>query len=280
MLNMDIFKKLSNIKKRYYSQGCQDAQVEFIIENIKIKNNFCIEFGYEGNSYIHKNNFPNTGDLILNKKWEHLLLDGKWFNKKMNLYQHYITPKNICDIFKKYKVPIEIGYLSIDLDTIDFWVLDSILKEYKPSFYTVEYNPNFPIDSAIVWPNDSKEIWERDSVMNSSLKAYYLQGKKYGYSLVYAEKAESVIINGKKKWKYHHDAFFINDTLLDGVIVPKLEDFKFTQTMLKKRCETGRENIYLDYEEFLKTGDVDKAKEKALPICKKWLCSSWGQMSG
>ena len=36
--------------------------------------------------------------------------------------------------------------------------------------------------------------------MNSSLKAYYLQGKKYGYSLVYAEKAESIIDKGVKKW--------------------------------------------------------------------------------
>jgi hypothetical protein len=277
---MDIFKELSNIKTRYYSQGCQDAQVEFITQNIKIKNKFCIEFGYEGTSYIHKKNFPNTGDLIVNKKWNHLLLDGNWSNPEMKLYKHFLTPDNICDIFKKYKVPNEIGYLSVDLDSCDFWILDNILKKYSPSFYTVEYNPNFPIDCAIVWPNNSKEMWERDSVMNSSLKAYYLQGKKYGYSLVYAEKAESIIDNGVKKWKYHHDAFFIKDSLLDNIIVPKLEDFKFTHTMLKTRCKSGRENIYLDYEELLKTGNVDKAKAKALPICKKWLCSTWGTMAG
>ena len=44
--------------------------------------------------------------------------------------------------------------------------------------------------------------------------------------------------------------------------------------MLRKRCKTGRENINLDldYEEPLKTGDVNKGN--ALPICKKWLCSN------
>ena len=40
-------------------------------------------------------------------------------------------------IFRDYKVPKELDYLSVDIDGNDFWVTKEILKEYKPAVISV-----------------------------------------------------------------------------------------------------------------------------------------------
>ena len=54
---------------------------------------------------------------------------------------------------------------------------DALLKNYSPSFFSVELNPNFPIDAAMAFPNDKDEFWHNDRVMGSSLKALSMMPK-------------------------------------------------------------------------------------------------------
>ena len=123
--------KIYQFEKKIYSQGKQDGIIEYILKNIEIKNKFCIEFGYNSNS-LTEGSGPNTTNLIINHGWDKLLLDGDFSNEEINLHSHFLTEDNICEIFEKYNVPLEPGYISIDVDSTDLWLMNSILQKYKP----------------------------------------------------------------------------------------------------------------------------------------------------
>ncbi len=248
--------KIQEHEARHSSQGMQDGVIDFISQQIDISNNYCIEFGYDATNW--DDCLPNTKYLVHERKWDYLLMDGNCHNPDINLYQHFITSENICELFEKYDVPKEPGYISIDLDSTDIWVTDALLKNYSPSFFSVELNPNFPIDAAMAFPNDKDEFWHNDRVMGSSLKALSMMAQNHGYSLVYA---------GCYSTAKHHDAFFVRDDLIEMSHVPSLESFANTHVPLHAVCVNRRENIYLNYAVWLETKDVQKSRD-AVP--KEW----------
>jgi hypothetical protein len=255
--------KIYNYEKKIYSQGYQDGIIEYILQNIEIKNKYCIEFGYNSNN-LNEGSGPNTTNLLLNHNWEGLLLDGNNNNEKINLHKHFLTEDNICDIFEKYNVPLEPGYISIDVDSTDLWLTNSILQKYKPLFYSVEFNPNFPIEYAITFPKNNDKGWTGDKIFGASLKALNIVAINNQYTLVYA---------GCLKTSFHHDAFFVrNDLIKNCQGRPILEDFRFIYCPIHSPCNTDRYKIMIDYEEFLLTNDIIKSQKKAENICKKYLC--------
>ena len=256
--------EIAKHEKRVNSQGMQDGVIEFLCDRLDLDSEYCVEFGYDAET-LSSGCGPNTTALIQREGWRHLLLDGGHENKEINLHKHLITSDNICELFEQYDVPKKPGYVSIDLDSTDLWVTDALLQKYSPSFYSVEFNPNFPIDHAITFPNDPGEFWQEDRVFGASLKALNMVGNAHGYSLVYA---------GSYSGSGHHDAFFVRDDLLGGCDVPVLEDFRFTHEPIHPLCETGRESLMLDYEAWLQTGDARKSRAAALPVCREFLGKS------
>ena len=266
MSQQNWISRISEHESRHSSQGMQDGVIDFICEHIEITNKYCIEFGYDSTSW--DDCLPNTKYLVHERKWNHLLMDGNCHNPDINLYQHFITSENVCELFQQYNVPKEPGYISIDLDSTDIWVTDALLKNYRPSFFSVEFNPNFPIDAAMAFPNDADEFWHMDRVMGSSLKALNMMAQNHEYSLVYA---------GCYSTAKHHDAFFIRDDLIEQSHIPSLETFSNTHVPLHAVCVNGRENIYLDYGVWLETKDLQKSRNAVPKEWKKYISGSFFQ---
>ena len=129
------------------SQGGQDARLHQIFAAIGVLNRSYVEFGYQGRST--SNTFALWKD-----GWNGLLLDGnpRWVSKtddsKSNLHRAKITSRSIVRLFRRHGVPLEVDYVSIDIDSYDLWVLRALLgSEYRPRVLTVEYNSNFPWDA-------------------------------------------------------------------------------------------------------------------------------------
>ena len=168
------------------------------------------------------------------------------------------------EIFKKYNVPKEPDYISIDVDSSDLWLFKSILKEYDPLVVSVEFNLNIPINYSITFPDDTEESWQGDRIFGASLKALNKVANSYNYTLVYA--GEYLVSN-------HHDAFFIRNDQLTGLSSLPLDNFAHTHLTkpIHPACVSDRYKIMLDYEEYELTGDVEKSRAKAEPICKQYL---------
>lgn len=125
-----------------YSQQGQDGVLAEIFRRLGVTNRFYVEFGFDADDFGGGSG-PNTRNLW-EQGWRGLLLDGSHANASINLHRHYIQPDNIAALFKKYEVPKEADYVSIDLDSCDIWVLLELAKEYRPRVVSVEYNSNFP----------------------------------------------------------------------------------------------------------------------------------------
>jgi hypothetical protein len=133
--------------------------------------------------------------------------------------------------------------------------MDAMLEKYKPLVFSVEYNGNFPLSRAITFPNDTTEHWQGDRAYGASLKALNISAEKHGYKLVMVE--------------ISLDLFFIRSDILNGVELHPLEYWADCVGKTQHRSCKGRESIMLDYEVYLATGDVEKAKEAAKDICSE-----------
>ena len=78
-----------------------------------------------------------------------LLMDGDNENPEINLKKVMFWPDNIVSLFKKYKVKKKFDLLSVDMDSYDFFMLETILEAgYSPRVIVVEYNANFETSEA------------------------------------------------------------------------------------------------------------------------------------
>lgn len=250
-----------------YSQSYQDELLEIVFSNIKPKNPtpFCVEFGFNSKS-LKVGTGANVARLVVENKWDCLLLDGENENSEINLHKHFLTSSNISKIFEQHGVPEEPEYISIDVDSTDLWLFDALASDYRAMLFTVEYNCNYPLSAAITFPDDSNEMWQEDRGYGASLKALNLVAEKHGYSLLW-------VVPGL-------DAFFIRNDLIDDgtdqICFPLKKWAPHTQIACHKPLkDSSRAKIFIDYETYLNTnGDIEKSKLQAYPICKKYLTNS------
>ena len=165
-----------------YSQDNQDGIIQYIFKNIETTNKFCIEFGFD-TTELTDGSGSNTARLIMEDQWSSLLLDNEHENPSINLHKEFLTETSVCSVFKKYNVPQQFDYLSIDVDSIDLWLMKSILKGgYKPRLISVEYNSNFPIDMSVTVKPDN--IWGGDAIYGASLLALNRVAEEFNYRLI------------------------------------------------------------------------------------------------
>jgi len=195
----------------YSSQHGQDGIIKFIFDSIGRTNKFFVEFGFNVTAYEPECG-ANTGALKMCEGWSGVLFDIENQNPDINLYREQITSENVVEIFKKYNVPTEVDYVSIDVDSIDLWIFKSIISsEYKPRVISVEFNGHFGIDEKVTLKNDPTIRWQNnDWVYGASIAALYEVGKQYGYVLVACETTL--------------DTFFVRQDLVDEV--PELKEFE------------------------------------------------------
>jgi hypothetical protein len=238
------------MKEKKYSQSNQDIIIKNVFDKIGTTNKFCVEFGFNSES-LTVGTGSNTARLILDEGWDSVLFDGEFENKEINLHKEFLTPENICKIFHKHNVPTKLDYLSIDVDSMDLWLFDAVLKEYSPRLVSVEYNANFSIDEAITFPNDPNEHWQEDKGYGASLKALNLAANEHNYHLIEVDRT---------------DAFFICSELKSYFDIPTLNNFKdkCLRNIHLPLNNPNRYKLFLDYEVYLKTnGDIDASRKAA-----------------
>ena len=55
-----------------------------------------------------------------------------------------LSEENIVEHFVAAGTPRDVDYVSIDVDSIDVWLLRALLLgDYRPRILSVEFNPNF-----------------------------------------------------------------------------------------------------------------------------------------
>jgi hypothetical protein len=58
--------------------------------------------------------------------------------------QALVTPANVVGLLRENAVPEDFGVLSLDIDSYDYWVLDAVLKSFRPRVVVTEINEKIP----------------------------------------------------------------------------------------------------------------------------------------
>jgi len=90
------------------------------------------------------------------EKAKQLKVDCEVFNRK-------VYPDTVVATLKEACIPIDFDVLSLDIDSYDFWVLLSILKEFRPWIIVTEVNENIPPPISFTLKSDPKLTWNPGS---------------------------------------------------------------------------------------------------------------------
>jgi len=166
----------------YYSDDGEDGILEYLFNHINDKNKFAVDIGS-----AHGYGGSNIRYLADKYDWKTTEFDGsnKWSNIHPRVKNLRITPKNICSELLKCETPYQIDLLSLDIDSMDWYVLKSVLEGgFESSVIILEYNPIFNFDDDVVRTYSAKYKKDGKSGYGASLSAFEKLLNKHNYRLV------------------------------------------------------------------------------------------------
>jgi hypothetical protein len=102
----------------------------------------------------------------------------------VNLIKTRILPGNASSILKSCMCPRDFSLLNLDIDGYDFFVLDQLLSDFRPSLICVEINENIPPPVQFTVKYDVNHTWVGDHFHGQSIAKCYELCKKYKYEIV------------------------------------------------------------------------------------------------
>lgn len=207
-------KRLVDYEFKVFSQWGEDGIIQFLVSNLKIRNQTFIEFGVE--DFFES----NCRFLMMKNNWAGYVIDGSsknidrlkssYFYWKYNLQSKvsFITSENINSILDESGFQKDLGILSVDIDGVDYYVLNE-LERWMPSILIVEYNGIFGISRPVSVPYDANFYRGNKHYSNlyygANLSAFLHIANRKGYALVGTNSVGS-------------NAFFVRRDLLNGKV--------------------------------------------------------------
>jgi hypothetical protein len=139
-----------NYKRVYSARGEQDFIAEFF-KDISPDKKVLVDIG-AGDGFT----FSNSLSLLESRLWNGLLIEANpkaavaipdVMRSLEALYQlaiTYVTPERICSLLDGFNVPKEFGFLSLDIDSYEYPVLNALLTQFRPNLICVEINERIP----------------------------------------------------------------------------------------------------------------------------------------
>ena len=193
LMNNNALSKLNDYEYKIFSQWGEDGIIQKLINSIEIPNKTFIEFGIQ--DFVES----NCRYLLKKSNWSGMVIDAnlrdinslksseEYWKNGLTAIHSFIDRDNINNIFKNGGISGDIGLLSVDIDGVDWWVLDAI-DSVSPRILIVEYNSNFGSSRPITVPYDPlfNRLTKHFSGIyyGASLSAFDYLAKNKGYVLV------------------------------------------------------------------------------------------------
>jgi hypothetical protein len=182
---------------------------EYLVNNTYEK--VAVDIGCSNNSYI-------TGLFDYQKfciDYDSAKLNQLPQVEKINKIVSKVTPNNVIELFNGLNIPQNFAFLNLDIDSYDFFVLNELLKKYKPYLICTEINEKFPP------PIRFKALYDANLKYDGHFYGYSIMCldeiiEDYGYDLVKLDYNNCFLIKsginkfGKKS---------IEDAYHDGYVV-------------------------------------------------------------
>jgi len=241
---------LQDYEFRVFSQWGEDGIIQKLISSIPIVHKTFIEFGVESFSEA------NCRYLMMNNNWSGFVMDGSAQNinalRNSDVYWKYdlraveafVTRDNINALLARSGFDPDLGILSIDIDGVDYWVLEAISDSYRPRIIIAEYNAVFGCTRAITVPYDPAfnrtNAHYSNLYFGASLPALTSLANKRGYELVGTNSAGV-------------NAFFVRRDLINPSLRAITAEEGYTASRFSESRDRAGNLTYIGGEERLKT---------------------------
>ena len=195
LMNLDKYRIKENPMGRehcegpWYSNDGEDGVLAYLFDYINDKYKFAVDIGS-----AHGYGGSNVRHLVDKYKWDSFESDyddgtvenNQWDRIHPRVKRETIFEHNVCDIFEKQNVPKRFDLLSLDIDSLDWFVLQGLLVGgYRPSVAILEYNPIFNYDEAFTRYYDESYHKDGTSEYGASAKAFEMLMGEADYKLVH-----------------------------------------------------------------------------------------------
>ena len=224
--NRKLYKEITNIQMvelKIFSQNGEDGIIDYLLNQLKLiptSTNF-VEIGvgdyWESNTRFLYNSFHPKGliiDSIENMESKVKKNINIW-KGDLRICNKKIDSKNIIETLNNY-CDFEIDIFSIDIDSIDYWIIDKLKKNISKIFIA-EYNPVFGPDLNVTVPDisgfDRTKYHYSNLCYGMSLKALIKLMEKKGYYFVGSnlQKMNAFFISDQFNKEDYFKKILIND---------------------------------------------------------------------
>jgi hypothetical protein len=191
---------LADYEFKVFSQWGEDGIIQRLIHEVPLAHRTFIEFGVE--DFMES----NCRYLLMNDNWQGMVLDGStrnietlrasyfFWKHDLQAVAAFITAENIDALLAKAGFESDLGLLSVDVDGVDFWILQAV-ECVQPRILVVEYNSLFGPERIITVPYEADFQRTRKHHSNlyygASLGAMTALATVRGYDLVGTNSAGS-----------------------------------------------------------------------------------------
>jgi hypothetical protein len=182
-----------------FSNFNEDSIIQELLAKIQLRHRFAVDIGAgDGETMSNSYTLFRNGWNGIAAEW-----DGARFAKLAYRYSGFpgarlvrtrITPDNILELLSAGEAPREFGFLNLDIDSYDHFVLEKLLTAYRPSLICAEINEKIPppLRFTVKWNPD--HAWTQDHFFGQSLSMLEALGKRQGYALVGLEYNNAFLI--------------------------------------------------------------------------------------
>jgi hypothetical protein len=229
--------ELKDYEFKVFSQWGEDGIIQRLTAVVPLAHRTFIEFGVEDFSE------SNGRFLMMKDNWRGFVIDGASANIKklrkapyfwrhdLNAVHARITRENIEALLAQSGFDADLGLLSIDLDGVDYFVLEAI-EAFRPRILICEYNALFGPDRNVTVPYDPQfartQAHPSNLYWGASLGAMTSLAGRKGYALVGANSAGN-------------NAFYVRRELMDARLRELTVQQAYTPASFREsRDEQGR----------------------------------------
>lgn len=177
--------------------------LDLIIESIKdFETKFFVDIGASNNEE------ESQTEKLIHYGWKGIMFEidpqkANSLRKRLNnpdiiVICDKITPNNIIENLTTFNVPNNF-YLSLDIDSYDYFVLEKILEKYTPSCIVSEINEKIPPPLKFTILYDESYHWDESHCYGYSINMIEELIDKFNYKIELLHMNNIVLIPGKQE---------------------------------------------------------------------------------
>lgn len=123
---------------------------------------------------------------------------------KVKLVRSYVSATSVNSLINGAETPNDFDVLNLDIDSYDYYILESILGEFNPKLCVLEWNRSYPSSIFFTVKNDPNIHWDSTSELfqGASLLAFLELLQKFNYKVICIQGAAlfAVPANSSPSW--------------------------------------------------------------------------------